>query len=69
MLSSAVPFSDMAGHQLRPRQAIKRTLTIRKQVSETVPTTSINLDDLRKRVELFRAGQVRHHLLFLGIID
>lgn len=31
MLSSAVPFSDMAGHQLRPRQAIKRTLTIRKQ--------------------------------------
>lgn len=35
-----------------------------EQVRETVPTTSVNLDNLQKRVELFGAGQVKHHLLF-----
>ena len=52
----------MAGHQLRPRQATKRTLT--RHNRKTGKRNSINLDDLRKSVELFRAGQVRHHLPF-----
>ena len=38
--------------------------TIAEQVRETVPASSINVDDLHKRVELFRAGQVKHHLPF-----
>ena len=60
----------MAGHQLRPGQTTATKIkelsqdTIEDQVSETVPATSINLKDLHKRVEHFRAGQVRHHLLF-----
>ena len=36
---------------------------IKELVRETIPSTRrINLDDLHKRVELFQAGQVRHHL-------
>ena len=56
----------MAGHQLRPRRAAKRTVTRHNERTNqwTVPTTSINLDNLRKRVERFRAEQVRHHLPF-----
>ena len=27
-----------------------------------MPTTNINLEDLHKRVENFKAGQVKHHL-------
>ena len=53
---------DQLGPGKQPKELSQDT--IRKQVSETVPTTSINLDNLRKRVELFRAGQVRHRLPF-----
>ena len=38
--------------------------TIAEQVRETVSTSSINVDNLHKRVELFREGQVKHHLPF-----
>ena len=35
---------------------------VEQQVREIVPTTNINLEDLHKRVENFKAGQVKHHL-------
>ena len=66
MLSSAVLFRTWPGfHSDQGKQPKELSQdTIEKQVSETVPSTNINLDDLSKRVELFRAGQVRHHLPF-----
>lgn len=50
------------GKQQQPEELSQDT--IEEQVSEPGPDASVNLSDLYKQVEHFRAGQVRHHLPF-----
>ena len=63
MPSSAVLFRtwpSINSDQGKPSKELSQDII--EQIRDTVPATSIHLDDLQKRVALFRAGQVKHHL-------